>query len=351
MLDVGVPELETLLRGVASLRTRGEARYRWREIVGRLSSAQVARAVAATRERRLSGVSRRWVGGYPRLVAEWHPTRNGTLMPWEVSYGSTRMIWWRCPKGPDHEWRARAGRRVIGDGCPFCANQRVSVTNSLATCAPDIARQWHPTRNRSLTPAKVVAGSVRSVWWHCSAGPDHEWRARICNRTVLGSGCPFCAGRRLSVTNSIQALNPTLAAEWHETRNGKLRPNALVAYSTRSVWWQCPVAPDHEWREQPAVRISHQRGCPFCAGKRVVHSNSLAARAPHVARQWHPTKNAPLTPLDVTAGSRRIAWWQCDRNPGHQWQAAILNRARSHVRKGSGCPFCFRADRAGHVPR
>jgi hypothetical protein len=29
--------------------------------------------------------------------------------------------------------------------CPFCVNQRVSVTNSLAMRFPVIASQWHPT--------------------------------------------------------------------------------------------------------------------------------------------------------------------------------------------------------------
>ncbi|HIY38020.1 MAG TPA: zinc-ribbon domain-containing protein [Candidatus Agathobaculum merdigallinarum] len=37
---------------------------------------------------------------------------------------------------------------------------------------------------------------------------------------------------------------------------------------------------------------------------------------PHVARQWHPSKNAPLTPHDVTPNTTREVWWQCER--GHE---------------------------------
>jgi hypothetical protein len=36
--------------------------------------------------------SRYWVAGYPRLLAQWHPTRNGDLFPDEVSFGSGKRI-------------------------------------------------------------------------------------------------------------------------------------------------------------------------------------------------------------------------------------------------------------------
>ena len=300
---------------------------------------ELANASAAARRRRMANrTSRRWVAGYPKLVAEWHPDRNGPLFPDEVSFGSQRYIWWKCAAGPDHEWRARAAARVRGNGCPFCAGQRVSVTNSLATRAPAIAREWHPKRNGKLTPNDVVWSSGRKAWWKCPQAPDHEWRSRVNSRTSSGTGCPFCAGRRLSVINSLAALAPDVAKQWHPSRNGKLRPVDLVAYSTRAVWWQCPVARDHVWRETPSVRVSHARGCPFCAGKRLARSNSLVARAPQLVREWHPTRNGDLRPRDVTGGSPRRVWWRCSVNRHHQWQASIANRAR----KCSGCPFCLR---------
>ena len=286
--------------------------------------------------------SRRWIGGYPRLVAEWHPTKNGLLVPDEISYGSQVSLWWRCPKGPDHEWRARAHARVRGNNCPFCAGRRVSVTNCLSTRMPEVARQWHPTRNGKRGPADVVWSGIARVWWRCDQGPDHEWQARVNQRTSAGSGCPFCANLRVSVTNSLASVAPTLASEWHPRRNRSLRPEDIVAYSTRSVWWQCPVARDHVWRETPNARVSHRRGCPFCSGKRVTTSNSLSSRAPNIAAEWHPKRNGALRPQHVMPGSHRVAWWRCRIDREHEWQAMILNRTRNHVRRGSGCPHCAR---------
>ena len=52
--------------------------------------------------------------------------------------------------------------------------------------------------------------------------------------------------------------------------------------------------------------------------------NDLAAKAPEVAAQWHPTLNGNLTPEMVTPGSHRRVWWQCPL--GHTWKAFVYSR-------------------------
>lgn len=52
--------------------------------------------------------------------------------------------------------------------------------------------------------------------------------------------------------------------------------------------------------------------------------NELAAKAPDVAAQWHPTLNGNLTPEMVTPGSHRRVWWQCPL--GHTWKAFVYSR-------------------------
>ena len=299
-------------------------------------------AMQREREVRLARrTSRQWVAGYPHLVAQWHPTKNGVLFPDEVSYGSQRRVWWKCPEGPDHEWRAVVGSRTsFGYGCPFCAGQRPSVTNSLVTRVPAIAAEWHPRKNGRKTPAGVVWSSGVKVWWRCPAAADHEWRATVNARTSGGSGCPFCAGRRVSVTNTVAAVAPAFAAQWDDDENDE-RADEVSASSTREVAWRCRAGPDHVWRASPSDRIRHDRGCPFCAGRRPSATNSLAAVYPAIAREWHPTKNGSLTPNDVTRAATRRVFWRCSANPEHVWLASIGNRTRN----GSGCPHCHRARR------
>ena len=63
--------------------------------------------------------------------------------------------------------------------------------------------------------------------------------------------------------------------------------------------------------------------------------NDLASLHPQIAGQWHPSLNAPLTPDQVTAGSRREVWWQCPE--GHVWKARIHSRTG---KQKCGCPVC-----------
>ena len=54
--------------------------------------------------------------------------------------------------------------------------------------------------------------------------PDHEWEAKVVDRAIGGNGCPCCLGRKLSITNSLATKYPELIDEWHQDKNGDLRP-------------------------------------------------------------------------------------------------------------------------------
>ena len=278
---------------------------------------------------------------FPEVAVQWHPIKNGDLKPETVVAGSGLKVWWTCPKGPDHEWQATVASQTQANptGCPCCAGKKVSVTNSLDTQFPQVAEQWHPTKNGDVTPDQVVAGSHKKFWWQCPHGPDHEWPATVKNRTKQGYGCPCCAGQKVSVTNSLASRFPDIAAEWHSKGNGSLSPDKVVAGSNKPCWWKCTEAPDHEWQATPNERVSG-RGCPHCAGKRVSVTNSLTARFPAVAAEWHPTKNGNLTPEMVVSGAGFKVWWKCPNGSHHEWQATLNHR--THAVNPQGCPYCNR---------
>lgn len=210
--------------------------------------------------------SKYWLDGFPNLVLQWDSEKNGELRPADVSAGSGRRVWWTCSRGSDHRWRAKPNNRTRGAGCPFCANRRVSVTNSLAALFADVAAEWHPDRNGTVTPVAVVATSSRVGWWRCSRDPSHEWRASVRDRTRYLSSCPYCSNDRVCTSNSLLATHHRVAREWHATKNGPLSPEQVTSGSSRRVWWQC-VTCGHEWQTSVTNRVSHASGCPACIGR------------------------------------------------------------------------------------
>ena len=128
---------------------------------------------------------------HPALAAEWHPTKNKEK-PTNVFAGSVKKVWWQCKHG--HEWPASLLKRSHGKGCPYCSGRyAISGETDLATKNPELAKEWHPTKNGLLKPSDVKPMSHQSIWWLCKCG--HEWELRIDYRAT-GSGCPKCARER-----------------------------------------------------------------------------------------------------------------------------------------------------------
>lgn len=272
---------------------------------------------------------------FPAVSQQWHHRRNGTMGPDDVVAGSHRRVWWKCPKGPDHEWQSPVVGRTRGAGCPFCRGTWVSRSTSLAARFPTIALQWHPTKNKDLHPTDVVAGSDRKIWWKCPQGDDHVWRTSAAQRTSTGYGCPFCSGRYPSTSNNLARNLPHVARFWHPTKNGRLRPTDVLPGSPRVVWWRCDKGPDHEWRTSVAS-AKKMKGCLFCNNLRVSITNCLATTHPHVAARWHRRRNRGLTPRQIMRWSKAKVWWKCPRGPDHEWGAIVA----AMVGTSASCPFC-----------
>ena len=116
---------------------------------------------------------------------------------------------------------------------------------SLAEKNPELAKQWHPTKNGDFTPFDVMPGSGARAWWKCDKGDDHEWQAGVGKRNS-GRGCPICAGKKVVLSNCLATLNPSLTKEWHPTKNGDLTPYDVTLGSSKNVYWKCNEADDHE---------------------------------------------------------------------------------------------------------
>ena len=270
---------------------------------------------------------------HPNIAKEWHPTKNGDLTPYDVSKGSHKKVWWKCDKGDDHVWEAMVSSRNAGSKCPVCFGQKIVKSNCLATTHPNIAKEWHPTKNGDLTPNDVSKGSNKKVWWKCKKGDDHEWRSTIADRSI--KSCPICSNKKIVKSNCLATTHPNIAKEWHPTKNGDLTPYDVSKGSHKKVWWKCDKGDDHEWRVDVRSRLNMSK-CPICCNQKVVKSNCLATTHPNIAKEWHPTKNGDLTPYDVVAGSSKKVWWNCEKGEDHEWKSQISNVTRDL----SNCPFC-----------
>ena len=264
----------------------------------------------------------------PEIAKEWNYEKNGNLRPEHFESNSHKKVWWKCRQG--HEWQTAIANRTKGNGCPYCSGQKVLMGyNDLQTINLILANEWNYEKNGELMPSDVTPNSSKIVWWKCSKG--HEWQATIANRNK-GNGCPYCSGRfTIKNRNDLQTVNPTLAKEWNYEKNDGLTPIDVMTGSNKKVWWKCSKG--HEW-QATVVDRKNGRGCPFCAGKKVLTGyNDLQTVNPTLTLEWDYEKNGNLTPENFSANSHEKVWWKCSK--GHEWQATIASR-----NNGRRCPYC-----------
>lgn len=125
----------------------------------------------------------------------------------------------------------------------------------LSEANPELREEWHPSKNNELVFDEVYQTTTRKAWWHCKNDPPHEWQASIRSRAISKNGCPYCSGRYIPFEKSIATLHPEIAAEWHPTRNDRLKPEQVAPQTNKRFWWQCKFG--HEWQSKVNYRTRH----------------------------------------------------------------------------------------------
>lgn len=246
----------------------------------------------------------------PDLAAEWADKERAAGA---ISYTSTYRATWLCNKGHVYlmDVNARTNR---ARGCPICSGKQiVPGINDLMSLRPEVATEWDDDR-----PADTVSvGSDYEASWRCPMG--HTWKMRVYRRTREKNpqGCPYCAGRRISVgVNDLATLHPDLSTEWNDSKD----ITAVGAGSHYRANWKCSRG--HQWRAEVRLRAQGRGACLQCS--------SLGGQNPHLTSEWDDERD----PYSVMPHSKYRAQWRCEK--GHRWVSQVDNRSR-----GSGCPVCY----------
>lgn len=307
----------------------------------------------------------------PDLAKEWNYEKNGNLRPEDVTVNSHKKVWWKLPydvpmdyevkklrgKHFEFEWMAIIHSRQKCS-CPFLSGRAIfSGFNDLQTVNPMLAKQWNYVKNKDLKPTQVTANSGLKVWWCLPYDDpitgkhfDFEWTDSIAHRNS-GRGCPYLSGQAVwEGFNDLKTINPKLAAQWHPTKNGNLKPTQVTANTERKVWWlfsyDDPITRKHfdfEWQASILNRNSGRSNCPYLSGKLVLEGfNDPQTINPELAAQWHPNKNGDLKPTQVSVSTIKKVWWLfpyddpvTGNHYNFEWQASISSRNN----RGTCCPY------------
>lgn len=273
---------------------------------------------------------------FPDIAAQWDYERNEGQTPADVTYGSNKIVWWKCPLC-GHSYQKKianitspAKRKTESGKCPICLG-RVIIPgfNSLKAKFPEIIeKEWDFEKN-TIDPDTIPPTYRKKMWWICPTNPNHKWNGTVAS-VSNGFGCKECSGWGYRYTTE------EWIAEAKKVHGDKYQYH-LVRYVDSETKVDI-VCPKHGvFRQVPYYHL-HGQGCPCCAHQKFHFSESLAALHPDIASEWDYELNANTgyTPYNIGIDTRKKFYWHCNNGYSHSYLATIAFRCR----RNSGCAIC-----------
>lgn len=213
--------------------------------------------------------------------------------------------------------------------------------NSVAFKKPIGIKKWDYDKNGDVNPETIPVSSKKRFFWVCPTCGYH-WQGAVENLTdtLTCIKCVHADERTYDVESkrgySLADLFPSIANEWHPTKNGDLTPKDVTPGSNKKVWWKCSKC-GNEWEAIIKTRTKGY-GCKRCSyEKRTITTTKKRGNIfdfyPELLEQWDYEKNVGIDIKTIAPTSKKEYWWKCPK--GHSYLSSPV------VKKGSqGCPVC-----------
>ena len=284
---------------------------------------------------------------HPQLAAEWHPTMNAELTPQNVTYGTSKKVWWICPLG--HEYQATVLHRSDGTNCPICNSGRQTsfaeqaIYYYIKKVRPDAINRYKDIFDNGMEldiyiPSIKVAIEYDGVFWHKQDKISREQRKyKICQENNIKL---IRVKEGKIPTHNNHTADKFISIENIQTENGLTAIIRLLLdqIDPCSNMW---TKKDPRCLHSPIdVNIDRDR-YEILEYRKVNIENSLLSLRSDLVEEWHTTRNGNLSPSMFTLGSGIKVWWKC-KNCGYEWKTSIQSRA-----SGTGCNVCYRRQNRG----
>ena len=272
---------------------------------------------------------------HPEIAKELHPTKNGTLIAQNITYGSNKKVWWICPQG--HEYKATIGHRTSENGtdCPICNSGRQTSFAEQAVYYY-VKKLYSDAINRYqaeflgkmeldiFIPSINYAIEYDGEPWHKGTVKlkREEKKYRLCKSKNI----------KLVRLRELEAPMTSYIADYQLCREN-LYEQPILEHTIQLLLEHlnfsgigCPINVNIKRDRQEILQY-----------KKELNKDSLLNKFPEIAKEWHPTKNGDLKPNMFKSGSDHKVWWLCPVC-GFEYETAIGHRTTS--KNPTGCPKC-----------
>ncbi|WP_428912055.1 zinc-ribbon domain-containing protein [Niallia sp. Krafla_26] len=280
----------------------------------------------------------------PELMVEWHPQKNQSINPSEISPVSGKKVWWKCQLCA-HEWETGIDNRKKGTGCPECnygygtSFQEQCFFYYLSKAFPDLKNKYKMLIDGDSIELDIYLYNKFAIEYdgylsHLKRGEkDEQKNKKLQNKIKLirirENNGPH---KRLPKINQYGSIEFQCNVYKH-TDIAKVLRQILVAIGVEDV--EATI-------EQMDIDVKRDTLTIQALTRKQHKERSIAHLYENIAKEWHEEKNGDLSPWNILPGSNLRVHWKCNIC-SEDWEAIVSKRV-----KGQKCPYCS-GNKAGHV--
>jgi very-short-patch-repair endonuclease len=202
------------------------------------------------------------------------------------------------------------------------------------------------------SPGEVAISSNKKYIFDCHIC-NHEYDQRPSDKTLKGSGCPFCSGLKIcGILDCKFCLKKSchIYADIWSVKNVTrdcvyIKPETVSISNSKKYIFDCHVC-NHEYEQSPNDK-TRGRGCPYCGNRKLcgfLDCKFCLAKGCYVYRDIWSIKNITkdgvyIKPETVSVSSGVDILFNCNIC-NHEYKQTPHGKT-----KGQGCPYCSKPSR------
>lgn len=266
----------------------------------------------------------------PKLSKEWNYDKNKNFTPQDVTFGSTKKVWWICKNG--HEWQASICNRNKNRGCPICSKHK-------KTSIPEKAIYFYLSNFFRIEENIKINNQMELDLFipKLNLGIEYDgaaWHKDI-NRDIKKD--EFCKKNNINLIRIREKGLPKYASYSHIINTQK--PDSELKHMQPIIKNIIEyINNEYNFNISLNVDIKNDYFSILSLIEKFNLKNSLSEKFPNLIKEWNFNKNGNLNPSTISKGSSRKVWWICEK--GHEWKTSISNRTND--KNMNQCPYCQR---------
>ena len=261
----------------------------------------------------------------PELIDWWDAEKNMGVNLEEITAGSNKKFYFKCPKCGKEEYRNMYRFLIKQDDgsykimvCQKCNPTKSSLRKGLVDVVPDIGKYWDYEQNEKK-PEEYAQNASEKVWTYCPiCGTSVKRNVRFSwYKDNEGVGhvlhCRTCGKR--SKDNALTELCPDIINYWDNEKN-EHTPDYYTISSSKRIYMKCPECETELFRQVTDSVRKTQSGkyvvcsCTDCRKTKETRPENIISNCyPDIDKYWD--KSNKYKPNELSRTSKETIRVHC----------------------------------------